>query len=81
MYDDNAPVRLEAAGWEQLPDGRQQLLVVCKTILDFATMPKTLLYGPTTYRKVGWDSDRSIAFFRDGEGEDLSGPLLPGDLM
>lgn len=72
-HEDGRPYTLRSRGWETLPDGRQQLLVVCETVVDYATMPKELLFGPSVLRKRGWDSDRKLAFYRTGEIEDMEG--------
>lgn len=72
--EDKTPMVLQSEGWENLPDGRQQLLLTCNTAVDYATMPKTLLIGKEEFHKYGWDSDRKIAFYRTGLIEDLTGP-------
>lgn len=74
-HEDDTPTRLESQGWETLPDGRQQLKLTCNTIVDYATMPKSLLLGKLTVFKVGWDEEKKIAFYRAGGVEDLMGEI------
>lgn len=62
--DASVPFVLYSEGWEYLPDGRQQLLVQCKTILDFVMMPEDLVFGEEVLWKAGWDSEKKIAFYR-----------------
>lgn len=54
-----------------LPDGRQQLKVRCETVVDYATLPKELLFGNLSLFRGGWDSEKKIAFYRPGLLEDL----------
>lgn len=74
-YDDNNPIQLESDGWEKLPDGTQQLRLRCKNILEYRTMPPSLKIGALTFSKVGWDSDKGVAFYRPGI-EDLNGKAV-----
>lgn len=71
--DNSQPMALHSEGWGSLPDGRQQLLIQCKTLVDYATMPKTLVFGETVLHRSGWDSEKKVAFFRSGGTEDLQG--------
>jgi hypothetical protein len=73
-YDDNRPIQITSDGWEKLPDGRQQLRIWCKTLLDYELLPPSLKMGALTLSKVGWDSDKGVAFYRPGI-EDLEGEV------
>ncbi len=65
MYDDRRPITVVSRGWEELPDGTWQGLIECNTIVEFITLPKNLVFEAKTYRRVGWDLERKVAFFRD----------------
>ena len=66
-YDDGRPIVLESAGWETLPDGTEQFLVHCETLIDFVCMPADLIFGPAVLFKVEWDSERKLAYYRERE--------------
>ncbi len=66
-YDDDRPIVLESAGWEILPDGTQQLLVDCGTLVEFVCLPGDLKFSRNVLFKVEWDSERKLAYYRKRE--------------
>ena len=64
--DKSVPIVIYNRGWEYLPDGRQQLLVHCETIVDYVTLPKGLALGykRAVLNKVAFDEERKLAFYR-----------------
>lgn len=49
---------------ESLPDGVQVLTVACPDHDTFQTLPDALEFKLTTFGRTGWNSDRSIAYYR-----------------
>ena len=73
--DNSVPFVFHTEGWERIWDSRHQLLVRCNTIVDFVTMPKYLVFGEDVLRKVGWDMERSVAFYRPDIVKDARGEV------
>lgn len=65
MYDDRRTITVASRGWEELPDGGWQLLIECSTIVEFVTLPKTLVFGDKRYDRVTWESKRKVAVYRE----------------
>jgi len=71
MNDEAEPIYLNVVRWEELPDGRQQLLIECSTVHEYTQQPKVLMFEDEPCRKVGWDSEQKVTVYRFGEPEDL----------
>ena len=62
--EDQTPIELSGPGWQRLPDGRWQLPVYCRTIVDYIVLPKFLTYNGMTFHKTGFDTEKGLAYFR-----------------
>lgn len=65
--EDDRPITLLSHGWEEMPDGRWRLVVVCETVVHYSTLPKSLLLGEEELHKQGWDSEKKVAFYYTGQ--------------
>jgi hypothetical protein len=61
--DNSQPIVLYAESWERLPDGGRQLLIRCKSADDYTALPKHMKFGKVEWRKVGFNSERRVAFY------------------
>ena len=69
MYDDRRPITVVSRGWEEIPGWGWQLLIECNTMVEFVTLPKTLMFGRKRYDRVTWEAKRKVAIYREDWNE------------